>query len=322
MDRRAFVTRCALLAPGAGWLSYAAGVPIPSQGTSGVRRLSRDKSFTRYIAALKPAYTVMPGETVLVECHHGMPGLVTRDGKFAEAKKDDPVNPGTGPIAVEGIAPGDALAIDILDIRVGDWGYSGGRVFELADGYARFDKALRIPLQPMIGQIGIAPAAGEMDSRTPADTGGNMDCKEIRAGCTLVFTAGVEGGLVGIGDPHALQGDGEIAGQGIETEAEILVRFRKLSERLSPRPVIIRPEFIATVGAHKDLAEAAWQATDDMVRLLGRATGRDEKEARMLVNLIGQLRINQIVDPAKGARMEVPSWVFGLGFPSALRARV
>ena len=286
-----------------------------SPGTTGIRRLSSDKSFTIYRPGLTPAYTVKLDEIVLVECQHGLPGLVTRDGRFTKPKEGDRINPGTGPIFVDGIEPGDALAIDLIDIRTGDWGYSGGRVFDLIDGYVLVDNGLKLPLQPMIGQIGIVPAQGEVDSRTPGDTGGNMNCREVRAGSTIVFTARVKGGLVGIGDAHALQGDGEIGGQGIECDAEVTVRFRKLREKLSERPVIIRPEFLATMGAHKDLTEAAWQATEDMVRLLVKATGRPEKDARMLVNLAGNLKINQIVDPARGARMEMPSWIFGLTPP-------
>ncbi len=305
MKRRSFVQQCALL-------GLARGAAAFPRDTAGVRRLSSDKNFTAYRAGLAPAYAVKLGEVVLVECLHGMPGLVTRDGKFLKAREGDKVNPGTGPIYVEGLEAGDALAIELLDIRVGDWGYSANRIFDLATGYATFDRGLKIPLQPMIGQIGIAPAQGVMDSRAPADTGGNMDCKEVRAGSTIVFTAQVKGGLVGIGDPHAVQGDGEISGQGIECAAEVLVRFARLPMKLSERPVILRPEWIATIGAHRDLAEAAWQATDDMVRLLAAKTGRDEKAARVLVNLIGNLRINQIVDPAKGARMEVPTWAFGI----------
>ncbi|MBK7709605.1 MAG: acetamidase/formamidase family protein [Bacteroidales bacterium] len=135
-----------------------------------------------------------------------------------------------------------------------------------------------------------------------------MDCREVRAGSTVVFSARVKGALVGMGDAHALQGDGEITGQGIETDAEALIRFRKLPERLSERPVIIRPESFSTLGANSNLEDAAWQATDDMVALLRQRTGRTEKEARLLVGLTGQLKINQIVDPTKGARMEVPSW--------------
>ncbi len=307
MNRRTFVRRCALLAA-AGGMTAAAQDAIKS----GVRRLSKERNFTVYRAGLDPAYRVSIGEVVLVECQHGMPGLVTRDGTFREARESDPVNPGTGPIYLEGIEEGEAIAIDILDIRAADWGYSGGRIFELANGFAIFDKSLRLPLQPMIGQIGIAPSTGQMDTKTPADTGGNMDCREVRAGSTLVFTSQVKGGLLGIGDPHGLQGDGEIGGQGIECDAEVLVRLRRLPGRLSPRPVILRPEFVATLGTNKDLGEAAWQATDDMVNLLSQVTGRSEKDARMLVNLTGNLRISQIVDGAKGARMEMPSWAFGI----------
>lgn len=316
MERRTFVRNCALWSACSGWLKnvgWAGEDPVPMpQVTDSIRRLSREKSFTLYHSGLPPAYRVKTGELVMVECQHGLPGLVTRDGTFREPKEGDTINPGTGPIHIDGIMPGDALALDLLEIKPGDWGYSGRRIFEFKNGYALFDSALRLPLLPMLGQVGIAPAKGEMNSREPAETGGNMDCREVRAGSTLVFTAQVKGGLVGMGDAHALQGDGEIGGQGIETDAEVLVRFRKLPETLSPRPVILRPEFVATLGAHRDLLQAAWQATEDMVRLVAKSTGRPEAQARMLVNLVGNLKVNQIVDPAKGARMEVPAWIFGI----------
>ncbi len=293
-----------------GWLG--SNLFLGESPTTGVRRLGSEKHFTLWHAGIKPNYRVKLTEVVIMELQHGLPGLVTRDGTFRKARKEDKVNPQTGPIYVEGIEPGDALAIDLLEIRVGDWGYAGGRIFELADGYAIFDDKLRLPLSPMIGGVGIAPAEGEMDTKRPADTGGNLDCKEVRAGSTLVLTARVPGALVGMGDTHALQGDGEIAGQGIETDAEVLVRFRKLPEKLSDRPVIMRREFIATLSAQEDLTEAAWQATDDMANLVAAVTRRKPKDARMLVNLLGDLKINQIVDPTKGARMEMPTWAFGM----------
>jgi amidase len=297
--------------PGAsGWMG--SNLFLGESPTGGVRRLGSERHFTLWHAGLEPNYRVKLGEIVLMELQHGLPGLVTRDGTFRKAGKGDKVNPQTGPVYVEEIEPGDALAIDLLEIRVGDWGYAGGRIFELADGYAVFDDRLRLPLSPMIGGVGVAPAQGEMDTKRPADTGGNLDCKEVRAGSTIVFTAQVSGALVGMGDTHALQGDGEIAGQGIETDAEVLVRFRKLPEKLSDRPVIMRREFVATLSAQEDLTEAAWQATDDMANLVAAVTGRKPGDARMLVNLVGDLKINQIVDPTKGARMEMPSWAFGI----------
>jgi amidase len=309
MERSDFI-KTILLAPA--FTPGIAGDYFRKAQEGGVRRLSRERNFTTWRPGMDPGYRVTIGEVVLVDMSHGMPGLVTRDGVFREAGPGAIINPQTGPIFVEGIAPGDALAIDILDIKVGDWGYCNGRIFELLDGYAIFSATLRLPLEPMIGGLGIAPAQGTTDTRAPGETGGNMDCRDVRAGSTLVFKARVEGALAGMGDAHALQGDGEITGQGIETDALALVRFRKLPEALSERPVIIRAESFSTIGAHKDLEDAAWQATDDMVALLQHYTGRTEKEARLLVGLTGKLKINQIVDPTKGARMEVPSWVFGI----------
>lgn len=293
-------------------LALGGNLMIPETRTEGVRRLSAEKNFTLFRAGIEANYRVNLGEVVLIETQHGLPQRVSRDGTFRKPREGEPVNPMTGPIFVAGINPGDALAIDILEIRVGDWGYSGGRIYELRDGYAIFDAEVRLPLSPLLGGLGVVPAKGEMDTKAPKETGGNMDCKEVRAGSTVVFTARVPGALVGMGDGHALQGDGEVRGQGIECDTETLVRFRKLSEPLSQRPVILRREFVATLGAHEDLTEAAWQATDDMIQLIMGVTGRDKETAYALVNLVGDLRINQIVDPTKGARMEVPSWVFGI----------
>lgn len=322
MDRQSFLKCFAFgaaavalpLRGAAAGTGLGAGFGIGELPLSGVRRLTRERDFTVWRAGLEPAFRVAPGELVLVETSHGMPGLVTRAGEFREAPPGAKINPQTGPIYIEGVEPGEGLAVDILDIRVGDWGYSSRRIFELEGGFAGYEGgSLRLPLRPMLGCLGVAPAEGELDTRAPGDCGGNMDCREVRAGSTVVFTARVTGALVGMGDAHALQGDGEIAGQGIETDAEALVRFRRLTEPLSERPVILRPEFVATLGARPELDEAAWQATEDMVRLLARVSGREPQEAKMLVAMLGDLRVNQIVDPTKGARMELPSWVFGLG---------
>jgi amidase len=309
MDRNKFL-RTVLLTPA--MTTGFAGSMAQTFQIAGLRRLSSRNYFTVWKPQMEPAYHVNIDEVVIVEMSHGMPGLVTRDGVFKKPDQDSVINPQTGPIFVDGIEPGDALAIDILDIIPGEWGYCSGRVFELRDGFAEFSESLKLPLEPMLGCVGVAPDEGIVDTRAPQDTGGNLDCREVRAGSTIVLKSRVQGALVGMGDTHALQGDGEITGQGIETDAEAIVRFRKLSEPLSDAPVIIRDESFSTLGADKDLEEAAWQATEDMINLLQKKTNRSEEDARMLVGLTGKLKINQIVDPTKGARMEMPSWVFGI----------
>jgi amidase len=309
MERSSFIRNLIAIPAAAAGLNDFSAV---SKTGSGIQKLSADRSFLKWTPDMPPAYRVQTGEIVQIELSHGMPGLVTRDGIFKEAGPEDRINPQTGPIYVEGISAGDCLAIDILDIQTDDWGYCSGRIFEISEGFVKFSDDLNLPVSPMLGCIGISPATGSADTHTPCDTGGNMDCSEIRAGSTIVFTAGVAGALAGMGDPHALQGDGEITGQGIETNANALIRFRRLPEIFSDRPVIIRNDIVCTMGADKNLEDAAWQATDDMVKLITKRTKRSEKEARLLVGLVGKLKINQIVDPAKGARMEVPAWIFGI----------
>ncbi len=309
MNRNRFLKNLiAVPAVAAGFASARAGNPE----NTGVRRLKADKFLTAWTPSMEPAYRVSPGEIVTIEMSHGMPGLVTRDGVFSEPGPGAITNPLTGPVYIEGIGPGDGLAIDILDIQTGDWGYCSGNIFEIRAGFVIFSNSLKLAVQPMIGCLGIAPESGSTDTRAPGDTGGNMDCSEVRAGSTILLKSRVPGALAGMGDCHALMGDGEITGQGVETDAAATVRFRKTEGPLSERPVIIRTDSYSTLGAHKDLEEAAWQATDDMVRIVSRLTGIPEKKARILVGLVGRLKVNQIVDPTKGIRMEMPSWVFGI----------
>jgi len=309
MDRKKFLITAGFAPVFATGLSASR---TQSSETSGMRRLSARHHFTVWKPEMESAYQVSLGEVVIVEMSHGMPGLVTREGTFREPEPDSIINPQTGPIFVEGIEPGDALAIDVLDIIPGDWGYCSRRIFELHDGFAEFSASLKLPLEPMLGCVGVAPDEGFLDTRAPGDTGGNLDCREVRAGSTIVLKSRVKGALVGMGDAHALQGDGEITGQGIETDAEAIVRFRKLPEPLSERPVIIRADSYFTLSAHKNLETAAWQATEDMINLVEKKTSHSKEKARLLVGLTGKLRINQIVDPTKGARMEMPAWIFGI----------
>ena len=75
----------------------------------------------------------------------------------------------------KGVKAGDGVAVDILEIHVGDWGYSHRKVYEFEDGYVKFSEDLRLPLSPMLGCLGVAPAEGMLDTKAPSDTGGNMD---------------------------------------------------------------------------------------------------------------------------------------------------
>ncbi len=59
---------------------------------------------------------------------------------------------------------------------------------------------------------------------TPMDHGGNMDCTQIKAGTTLYLPVYVPGALLSMGDLHAVMGDGEVCGCGLEIEGMVTVR--------------------------------------------------------------------------------------------------
>jgi amidase len=114
-----------------------------------------------------------------------------------------------------------------------------------------------------------------------------------------------EGALLGLGDVHAVQGDGEVSGTGIEIEAEITVRVAR-GPRLSQRPCILRPTTVSTVASAPEWDDALRLACEDMVRLVCDRREMGYADARMLVSLAGNLRVSQMVNPWMTARMVMP----------------
>jgi acetamidase/formamidase len=190
----------------------------------------------------EPLLTVRPGTIVELSTEDCYAGNVTSaDDLPSEVCHFPFLNPVTGPIAVEGAEPGDTLVVHFVDIQPArDWAVSSTfplfgaltathstallhealeeRVWmyeiDRAAGTCRYrarrsDFTVDLPLDPMHGTVGVAPAANEvLMSITPATHGGNMDTPEMRAGTTAYFGVNVEGGLLSIGDGHARQGEG------------------------------------------------------------------------------------------------------------------
>src|SRR5262249_34729520 len=157
---------------------------------------------------------VAPGETIRVETEDAL-GATFRTGEdigpqgFARL-----TYPLTGPIAVRGAEPGDTLAVRVDGIELSDQGvvlYRGGgrvrkdwlsghagRIVAIRDGFVHFDEAIRIPVRPMIGKIGTAPALEVIRTSTPGVHGGNMDCPELAVGSTIYLPVEVAGGLLSV----------------------------------------------------------------------------------------------------------------------------
>jgi amidase len=292
---------------------------------------TRTLSATRYVREFspfhEPAYQIAPGELVRVETRCAASGMIretTKADSNAELRAKVGWTSGmpmTGPIAVVGAEPGDALAVHVAAITFDEWGWSDvaigygpvgalvveaeARVFRIVNNAIDFGFGVRLPLTPMIGAIGTAPRDRVLDSGIPEAHGGNLDCTMIRPGATLYLPVHVPGALLSLGDLHAAMGDGEVGTAGLEVNGSVMLRVGLVKQTTAPLPLVDTGELVATVNSAPDLDEAAQQAVMAMVRWLVAETALEVNDAAMLVSLAGDLRICQIVDPLMTCRLEI-----------------
>jgi amidase len=292
-----------------------------------IRTLAATRFVREFSPWHEPAYQIAPGELVRVETLCAASGMIRETAKAASnAELRAKVGwtngmPMTGPIAVAGAEPGDALAVHVVAIAFADRGWSDvaidygpagalvteaeARVFQIVDGAIDFGFGLRLPLTPMIGAIGTAPPDRALDSGIPEAHGGNLDCTLIRPGATLYLPVNVPGALLALGDLHAAMGDGEVGTAGLEVNGSVTLRVGLVKQSTAPLPLVDTGELVATVSSAPDLDEAAQQAVMAMVRWLVAETALEVNDAAMLVSLAGDLRICQIVDPLMTCRLEI-----------------
>jgi acetamidase/formamidase len=201
--------------------------------------LSAETFQVSFDASIPPALEVDPGDTVTFETSDVAYARLA-DGESVDAIGLPNFNRVTGPVSVRGAAPGDALRIEVLDVQVRrawsvwlpGFGGLGHRTDEqraiqtpLADGHAQIG-AQRVPLRPMIGCIGTAPADGTGSTFEPAyPFGGNMDLREMEPGTTVYLPVNVAGGLLSMGDLHAAMGTAEPTSVSLEAAGEATLRI-------------------------------------------------------------------------------------------------
>lgn len=234
------------------------------------------------------------------------------------------INPATGPIFVEGASPGDILKVKIEKIDLAtqgvmvvgpNLGVMGHRITEMeakiipiVDGKAKFND-LNIPLNPMVGVIGVAPAGESVNCGTPGSHGGNMDNKMVAEGATLYFPVFTEGALFALGDCHAAMGDGEISISGIEIPANVTVTLEVLKGASLQHPMLENDEVFTQIVSAPTLDAACKEATEFMADLLVAKTGLTLSEVTMLLSAAGQVEVCQMVDPLMTARFSVPKYL-------------
>lgn len=235
-----------------------------------------------------------------------------RDG---QGNKDhvnwDNVNPTTGPVYVEGAEPGDTLKVTIESIDVADFGVvSHGEAVELVDikdGYADFLGKFQIPLNKMVGVIGVAPAGDAINNGTPGSHGGNMDTKLIAEGAVLYLPVAVEGALFALGDVHAVMGDGEVGGTGLEIPADVMVKLELIKGGAPEFPLLETDDAYAFLVSDETIDQAIDKGCQLMHGFLQEKMPKlSDEEVHMLMSLVAQVEVSQIVDPLKTARIVFP----------------
>ena len=233
----------------------------------------------------------------------------------------DHINPATGPVYVEGAQKGDVLKVEILDIVLDDMGTMcclpengvlGADITEnqikkvpVKNGKAIFNQ-FELPLNPMIGVIGVAPENESVPCGTPGRHGGNMDNTKIAKGATLYLPVFHDGAYFGCGDVHACMGDGEIMVSGVEIGAVVKVKLTVIKGVSIDNPRLEDTENIYTIASNEDLEKAIYTATKDMCGVLQKNLGYTLNEAGMLMSAVGNLQFCQVVDPERTVRMAIP----------------
>jgi acetamidase/formamidase len=288
--------------------------------------------------SIEPVLEVDSGEVVAFTVRDASDEQIRADSTSEDvAKLDfDHVNPISGPVYVRGAQPGDVLAIEILEFRPRDWGWTAlipgfglladefpepwlriSRV-EVEQGRVIFAEGIELPYEPFPGTIGVAPAEpGPHSIVPPSRWGGNMDTKHLRAGTTLYLPVGVEGALFSVGDTHSAQGDGEVCGTAIETAMELSLRLSVRRDFRIDAPQYRVPPgalpqsegtgYHVSTGVAPNLMEATKAAVWATMEHLGDSHGLSREEAYALCSVAVDLRIHEVVD--------APNWVVGAFLP-------
>jgi len=266
------------------------------------------------------ALTVQSGDIVVTET------IDANGWDKSDVKRMQGPNPMNGPIAIVDAMPGDTLKVEILamtPIRATGWTRAALAenvvdptfVMELPPrdrSTWRIDRNaltvtlenapasianLSFPLAPMIGCFGVAPALGQaISTATSAEHGGNMDYRRFGPGSVAYFPVATPGALFFLGDCHAIQGDGEIVGTGVETCFEVTVRLTVEKRGIVwPRGETERDIF--TIGNARPLDQALQHATTEMVRWLAEF-GLDTLAASHLLGQAVRYDIGNVYDPA------------------------
>ncbi len=273
----------------------------------------------------KPVARVKPGESIVLEVEDAPSGQIKKNGDIRDQSKVPFGNPVVGPIFVEGAEKGNTLSIQIEDIKpatgygVTDLsefseGYLAGspvfrlmgmsiprltKICKIEEGRVRFSDKIVLPYQPMVGTIGVAPhpeAESISSNVLPGCHGGNMDLPDLGPRSTVFLPVFHRGGLLYVGDVHAVQGDSEISGTAVEMPAEVRIKVGLSTEECIKWPRIETESevmFVAT-SAGRTLEDAIRTAFLELALWIEARYGLNRFEGIMLCCQVGKVRIGNL----------------------------
>lgn len=275
-------------------------------------------------AVREPVLRVKPGDTVETRTFSEPGDYYERAGGRWPGE--------VGPFYIEGATPADTLVVRILKLRPNrDTAVSqinpGGISAVAADARTRLlndplpprryvwrldrernvgrlelpgsrIKQVELPLRPMLGRVAVAPAGEEaFGGLWPGNFGGNMDAADVREGATVFLPIFHEGALFYFGDGHALQGDGEICGSGLETTMDVTFQFELVKGRAIAWPRIEDADDLMVAASARPLVDAFRIAQVELIEWLVQEYGFDKMDAYQVVSQGGHTRVANVVDP-------------------------
>jgi acetamidase/formamidase len=293
-----------------------------------VRYEPGEKDLKFVYATVPPVATLKPRDTLETRTLDAFGNVIKKPGDSMAMVKGD--NPLTGPFAIAGAEPGDTLVVKVLELVVD----SNKGVGALAPGFGALNTtsytpmlnqplpervwfydidhrantatfhandsnfSVAIPMQPFLGCIGVAPAGGEARSSVvPAEFGGNMDAPEARPGYTVYLPVNVPGALLYIGDSHAAQGDGEVAGTAIEVPLRVRLQVDLIKGKKIAWPRFENDTSLSAVGAYRPLDDALRIAFTELVGWIHTDYGLSDLDAYELLSKVARIHLTEMVDP-------------------------
>ena len=295
-------------------LAQQPSAPIKFEPTAGVLTF----------AVREPVLRIKPGDTVETR-------TFSRPGDYYE--RSGGAWPGeVGPFHIEGATPDDTLVVRIVRLRLNrdsavsavspngisavapdsrtrmlneplpprryEWKLDRARNLGILDIPNSASRHFEVPLKPMLGRLAVAPAGQEaFGGLWPGNFGGNMDSSDAREGTTVYLPIFHPGALFYFGDVHALQGDGEIVGSGLETTADVTFQFDLIKGRRIRWPRMEDEHDIMVAGSVRPLVDAFRIAQVELIEWLVDEYGFDKMDAYQIVSQAGHSRIANVVDP-------------------------